>query len=105
LLETIPQGGPWSIVPMRIVKFILLGREGDVEEARAEYKATLDLTRRLDYPYGEALVLSALGGLASYPMDPEEWRSRLETALAIFERLGANPLAERTRRALEQALG
>jgi tetratricopeptide (TPR) repeat protein len=105
LLETIPQGGPWSVVPMRIVKFILLGREGHVDEARAEYEATLDLTRRLDYPYGEALVLSALGGLASYPMDPEEWRSRLETALAIFERLGAKPLVERTRRALERALG
>jgi class 3 adenylate cyclase/tetratricopeptide (TPR) repeat protein len=99
--ETIPQDSPWTIVETRILKYILLGREGQVDEARAEYEETLDVARRLDYPYGEALTLSALGGLRSYPMEEKEWKDRLEAALAIFQRIGAKPLIERTQEALE----
>jgi tetratricopeptide (TPR) repeat protein len=100
--QTLPQADPWSDVETQILKYILLGREGWEVEARAEYEAALELARRLEYPYGEALALSALGGLASYPMEEEEWEGRLDAALAIFRRLDAKPLIDRTQKALER---
>jgi hypothetical protein len=105
LAETVLQGTPWADVELRVLKYILLGREGRVDEARAQYEASLEVARRLNYPYGQALALSAMGGLESYPMEEKEWQDRLDTAMAIFRRLGAKPLIERMENAASPPRG
>ena len=62
----------------------------------------LALARRLPYPYAEALLLQAGGLLHAQRGDRALARTRLRTALEVFERLGARPLAAHVRQDLMQ---
>lgn len=62
----------------------------------------LDLAHGMPQPYAEAGILRVYGAMHEAKGEPEQARTRLEQALAIFRRLGARWDAEQTELALER---
>ena len=70
------------------------------EDARGAFDEALALAHAMTYPHLEAQILCAYGAMLSKKGESHRARERLEEALAIFQRLGAQPYIERTARAL-----
>jgi tetratricopeptide (TPR) repeat protein len=99
---SVPQAPPWIASEESILLSLLLEREGRMDEAREAYEESLRLSRKAEFSLGEALALSAIAGMETQLDGPEKMRARYVAAIAIFERLGATPLVERTQAALER---
>jgi hypothetical protein len=56
----------------------------------------ISVARGMPYPYAEGRLLQVYGLMSVHTGQPEQARERLEAALAIFHRLGADKDAERT---------
>lgn len=83
------------LIEARHVQGLLAARRGDEAAAAETWREALALARAIGFPHGEARILVEWGRLAAS-------RPHLEDALAIFERLGARPEAERAARALAE---
>jgi tetratricopeptide (TPR) repeat protein len=79
---------------------MVLARQGRWDEMGRVLEEAATLAHPMPYPYGEARVLYEHGRLLAQQGDLLKARDRLQEALAIFERLGARPHVEWTRRAL-----
>lgn len=79
----------------------LCQHSGRWREAHTAFKEALSLTRQMPCPYREAQVRYELGRMHTAQGNRSQARAALEEALAIFQRLGARPYAERTARALD----
>jgi hypothetical protein len=82
------------------VQAMVATRQGRWEDAARTLEAGLSLARSMPYPYAEGRLLHAYGHMHVAKGEPGPARERLETALAIFRRLGARKDAERVERAL-----
>jgi ATP/maltotriose-dependent transcriptional regulator MalT len=78
----------------------LLLAEGDLDRAETVLNDLLDLTRSLPYPFVGAQALVEYGQLEARRGRASAARRRLQEALIIFRRLGAQPFVEQTERAL-----
>jgi tetratricopeptide (TPR) repeat protein len=81
-------------------KLLLAG--GDATEAEAVLNDLLDLTRSMPYPFAEAQALAEYSRLEAKRDRPLAARERLEEAITIYRRLGAQPFVDQTQRALAQ---
>ncbi|HEX6507116.1 MAG TPA: AAA family ATPase [Chloroflexota bacterium] len=84
------------------VHAMVLRAEGDLAGAETVLNELLDLTRSLPFPSAEAQCLAEYGHLEATRGNLKAARERFEEALVIFRRLGAQPLVERTERAMAQ---
>ena len=84
---------------LRIAGMVASGKE-QWDSAQAYFDEALTLTQAMKYPYAGARALYEYGLMLARRGMSSEGRDRLEAAAAIFERLGATPYIERTRRAL-----
>jgi tetratricopeptide (TPR) repeat protein len=82
------------------VSAMLARRQNRWEDAEGDLVEALGMTRAMGMPYNEALVLQEYGHLQVARGEPDDARTRLEAALAIFQRLGARPDIERTEQLL-----
>jgi tetratricopeptide (TPR) repeat protein len=89
------QGRQVLLVDALRVAAMIAARQGHWEEAECALQEGLALARRMGYPYGEARLLLVYGTLHAQTGQPELARERLETAQAIFQRLGARKDIER----------
>jgi tetratricopeptide (TPR) repeat protein/transcriptional regulator with XRE-family HTH domain len=74
--------------------------DGDSAEAVRALDEGLALARRMGYPYAEGRLLHVYGSLHARMGQPTQAQESLESALAVFERLGARQDVERARQAL-----
>jgi predicted ATPase/DNA-binding CsgD family transcriptional regulator len=82
--------------------------EGNLDAAIGHYQAGLDDPATTPQPYQEALLLYHLGACLlrrSRPGDRRAARAHLTQAQAILDRLGAKPVAEMVRQALQRIGG
>jgi predicted ATPase/DNA-binding XRE family transcriptional regulator len=98
--EAIAGGARLDLATLLLVSAKLAVRQGHWDRAAADLDAGLALTREMGLQYVEALLLYDYGQLDQKRGEPEGARTHLQAALAIFQRLGARPEAERTERAL-----
>lgn len=75
-------------------------RQGRWEQAQNELEHALELSRVMQYPYGEAKMLYALGALQMQQQDYARARRSLGEALDILKRLGERLYAEQVETAL-----
>jgi tetratricopeptide (TPR) repeat protein len=87
----------WLAQALRVQGLVAI-RQRRWAEAQGSLEEGLALARSLPYPHGEGRLLQACGALAAEWGDCAEARAQLEAALAIFQRLGAWPDAERVER-------
>lgn len=95
------QSNALALVDALRVQGMVLTREQRCEAAEVAFDASLSLSRRMPYPCAEARALYESGILIGGQNEPVCTRDRLEQALVIFERLGAQKDSEKTRRALQ----
>ena len=84
---------------------LLAGERGDLTRARAELERALDAHERKPFPFEQARTLLVLGALERRTMQRRSARATLEAALAGFDRIGAEPWADRTRSELRRIGG
>src|SRR5439155_13056414 len=84
-----------ALVDVLRVQAMVLIRQGRWADAASSLEEGLALARRMPYPYAEARLLHVYGMMHVQKGEPEPARQRLETALAIFRRLGARKDSER----------
>jgi tetratricopeptide (TPR) repeat protein len=80
---------------------MVLARQGRWDEMGCVLEEAATLAHPMPYPYGEARVLYEHGRLQAQQGQVLQARERLQEALAIFERLGAQPYVAWTSQALE----
>jgi len=79
---------------------MVAARQEQWDEAAQALEEGLDLTHAISYPYAEARTLETYGAMRLAQGETDMARTRLEAALAIFDRLGARGDAKR----MEQAI-
>jgi Tfp pilus assembly protein PilF len=79
---------------------MLLAEQGKWEEAERTFEEAVSLARAMPYPYAQARALNQHGMTHVQKGEPQQARSRMEEALALFQRLGAGKDVERTEQAL-----
>jgi tetratricopeptide (TPR) repeat protein len=79
---------------------MVAARQGQWEEADRHLEEGLAQTRAMGMPYWEGRILYRAGLLSAERDEPEQAGEQLAQALAIFQRLGAEPYIERTEQAL-----
>lgn len=87
------------------IRAMIRDKQGQEEEAEADFASAVSVARTLPYPYGEARMLYEWGLMSPQREQPERreaGRAHLDEALAIFRRLGATKDAERTEQALRE---
>ena len=89
-----------SLVPALVVRGRLMAAQEDWASAERDFEEAVHIAREMPYPYCEAQGLYEAGNACARRGDVQRARVSLEQALAIFQRLGAQPLVERTERAL-----
>jgi class 3 adenylate cyclase/tetratricopeptide (TPR) repeat protein len=72
---------------------------GDLSSAETVLNRALAVTRSMPYPFAEARALAEFSELEATRGHTTEAQKHAEEALAIFQRLGAQPFVERTKRA------
>jgi class 3 adenylate cyclase/tetratricopeptide (TPR) repeat protein len=82
------------------VQGLLLGRKERWDRAEDAFREAVSLARSMPYPYAEARARYEWGRVAGTRGETTRSRERLEEALHIFRRLGAQPYVQRTERAL-----
>jgi tetratricopeptide (TPR) repeat protein/transcriptional regulator with XRE-family HTH domain len=80
----------------------VMAAQGHGDGAIRELEDGISAARSMGMPYYEGRVLYRLGLVAAQRDEPETARSQMETALAIFRRLGARPFGERSERTLTE---
>ncbi|HLJ69548.1 MAG TPA: tetratricopeptide repeat protein, partial [Chloroflexota bacterium] len=80
---------PGTLADALWVQGMVLIRQGRHQEAERVLTEGAALAHEMPFPYFEARILVQLGILAQQQGKPEEARQRLEEALTIFRRLGA----------------
>ena len=91
-----------ALVAALRVQAMVASRQGRWDEAVATLEEGLALTRILPYPYAEGRLLHLYG--ATQVQKGEPARAWLESALAIFQRLGARKDLEGTAQLLSTRL-
>jgi DNA-binding CsgD family transcriptional regulator len=76
---------------------ILLAQAGDLEEALAELENGVRISERVPVPLEHGRVLLAHGAIHRRARHKRAARESLESALAVFDRIGARIWAERAR--------
>jgi tetratricopeptide (TPR) repeat protein/transcriptional regulator with XRE-family HTH domain len=95
------QLGPILFVEILLrVRAMLKIRQGRWAEAEAALEEAEILARAMPHPYAEARLLQVHGQMRSLQGTPDQARTQLGAALAIFRRLGARKDAERVERLL-----
>ncbi len=84
---------------------LLAGVEGSVDQALAAFEHALRLHEQVELPLDRGRTLLALGAAQRRAKRRKEARATLEHAIAIFERIGAELWAERTRAELRRISG
>ncbi len=84
---------------------LLLAAQGDAAGATREQEAAVELSAAGDTPFEHARALLAFGTVQRRSKRRREARATLDEALALFERLGAELWAERTRGELKRISG
>src|SRR5579885_165457 len=82
------------------VQALVAIRQRRWEEATVSLEEGLELARAMPYPYAEGRLLHVYGEMHVQKGEAELACGHLETALAIFQRLGARKDAERVEQAL-----
>ena len=90
----------YALVEALSVQGLVLTRQRRWEEAERVLDESLWHARSLPYPFGEAQTFHAWGRMHAERGEAERARERLEEAILIFRRLGAQPYAKRTEQAL-----
>ncbi len=75
-------------------------RQGQWDEAAQALQEGLDLAHDISYPYAEARTLETYGAMRLAQGETDMARTRLEAALAIFDRLGACKDTKRVEQAI-----
>ncbi len=96
------QGLRPTLVETLRVGALLEGRSGNWQAASAALDQALQTVRTLGFPYVEARVQHAAGVVSSWAGDIPAARARLETALALYNRLGERHYAPLAARALAE---
>jgi len=81
---------------------MVLAQEGKSPEAERAFQEAVTLAKPMPYPYGEARALYEWGRMLAEQRELKQARPRLEEALTVFQRLGAQPYIEWTEQALVQ---
>lgn len=90
-----------ELVECLIVQGAVLARSERFDEAQQLLDYALTGARRMPFPLGEALALQEIGLMELSRADAGAARDRLDAALALFQRLGAEFELNRTRRLVE----
>ncbi|HSK15897.1 MAG TPA: LuxR C-terminal-related transcriptional regulator, partial [Gaiellaceae bacterium] len=96
---------PWVLTMASRSRAILAAASGDLSAARLELERTLALHERLGEPFERARTLLVLGGLERRDRKKRVAREALESALAVFDELGATLWAQRARAELARVSG
>jgi tetratricopeptide (TPR) repeat protein len=70
---------------------MVAARQGRWEEVDRQFDEGLSQARAIGMPYWEGRILYRAGLLSAERDEPEQAREQLTKALAIFQRLGAQP--------------
>ena len=84
---------------------LLAAQAGDLDEAQASFRDALELHAQVDILLDRGRTLLALGAAQRRAKRRREARQTLQTAVALFERVGAALWAERARGELERISG
>ena len=84
------------------VRGVLFSRQRRWTDARHTFERATAMAHAMPYPYAEARTLYELGLMHGETDAPQQARECLEEALAIFQRLGAQPYIKRTEQALAE---
>jgi tetratricopeptide (TPR) repeat protein len=84
------------------VRGVLLSKQRRWTDATHAFEEATTMAHAMSYPYAEARTLYKLGLMHSEREAPQQARQCLEEALAIFQRLGAQPYIEWTEQALAE---
>jgi tetratricopeptide (TPR) repeat protein/transcriptional regulator with XRE-family HTH domain len=93
---------PLALVPWLRLQGVLLTTKQQWNEAEQTFTEAVSLPRSLPYPYAEAQAQYEWGRMELQRGRQEEGRELLERALAIFQRLGAQPFVERVQQVLAE---
>lgn len=93
---------PLDLVEALTISVMLATRQGRWQDAMRDLETGFQITEQVGLPYDEALLFYEYGRMHGARREPEQAQERLEHALAIFQRLGANPDIERTEKALAE---
>ncbi len=93
----------WTRCELATSLGMLLSLRGQHELAGASYQLALERARKVPYPFGEALALYTWGSTDLTRGEGGRAIERLSSALTIFQRLGAETLANRCERELSKA--
>jgi DNA-binding CsgD family transcriptional regulator len=95
----------WARVGAARCAGLLAAAEGDTAGALQAFMRALGEDEPPMYPFERARTLLALGAVRRQALQRRAARETLEQALAMFERLGARPWAEKTREELGRISG
>jgi len=95
---------PVGLVEALRIQGAIAAARGEWEEAESRLRRAVRLAHDITYPWGEARALYESGLLSAGRGESRRAREQLETASAIFGRLGAEPYRARAEEALA-ALG
>ena len=93
---------PWSLAVSARCRGLLLGAQGHLDEAAAALEAALVEQERSPVPFERARTLLAYGQVLRRAKQKRRARAVLEEAVALFERLGAQPWAARAHEELRR---
>ncbi len=88
------------MVDIHHVRAVLAVRYGQWDHAVQVVDESLEIARRMPYPYAEGRFLRLCGEIHRLRNEPGPARERLSAALAIFARLGARKDSMRVAREL-----
>jgi len=91
---------PWSLAVSARCRGLLHAAEGEADLAVEALERAFEAHEHCPMPFERARTLLALGQVRRRRKERRAARTAFEEALALFERLGAEPWAERTRREL-----
>jgi tetratricopeptide (TPR) repeat protein len=97
-------GSPWAVAGAARCWGLLAAAEGDLTVSFEAFERALGTLEGLQYPLERGRTLLCLGSVRRQAQQKTASREALEQALAIFEALGARPVAQHVRNLLRQFL-
>jgi DNA-binding CsgD family transcriptional regulator len=91
------EDSPWIAAAASRCRGLLLASEGDLPEAEAAFTSAIAAQQENHWPFERARTLLALGQMQRRAKRKRAARESLQTALALFEELGAVLWAEQAR--------
>jgi DNA-binding CsgD family transcriptional regulator len=96
---------PWSLAVSARCRALLDAANGDLDAAEASLDRALEAHEHCPMPFERARTLLAQGQVLRRSKQRRRAREALEEATGIFEKLGADPWAERAREELQRVRG